>query len=392
MGYASGHYDREMAIGIAVARAAAMTRAEGNGAMVALGVGVQRAKTMIRKVLSRAKATSGLWIAGINSPQAVTVAGTHGLIDAIIELANDHDAKVFAAKLRVTCAFHTPLMEPQEQLFKERVAATPLSQGTKIPFARVMSTTDGKWLDRDLDISYCWDNIRRPVLFGAAINRIISDQGPDGVRFLEIAPHPVLKAYLEQCGGESITLIRRPNPKVPAQNTGEHYQLLEGIGNLLSSGFKNVDFDKLCASPNGATNFVKAKLPEYAYNKSHCWKESGSQQSQRLRERPRPIASPHFRVNVDSHPDLTGHIVFDAVLFPASGCVRSFPPLINTQRFVVAMSKASWRMARWLSATLRSTNHSFSMALVRSQGTLAVLSTATSGSSGRLPPPNTTTV
>jgi hypothetical protein len=26
MGYASGHYDREMAIGIAVARAAAMTR------------------------------------------------------------------------------------------------------------------------------------------------------------------------------------------------------------------------------------------------------------------------------------------------------------------------------------------------------------------------------
>ena len=326
MGYASGHYDREMAVGIAVARAAAMTRAEGNGAMVALGVGVQKAKTMIRKVLSRAKATSGLWIAGINSPQAVTVAGTHELIDALVELANDPNAKVFAAKLRVTCAFHTPLMEPQEQLFKERVSATPLGQGTKTPFARVMSTTDGKWLDRDLDINYCWDNIRRPVLFGTAINKIISDEGPDGVRFMEIAPHPVLKAYLEQCGGEPITLIRRPNPKVPAQNTGEHYQLLEGIGNLLSTGFKNLDFDKLCAAPDGTTDFVKAKLPEYPYNKSRCWMESGLQQSQRLRERPRPIASPHFRVSVDTHPDLTGHIVFDAVLFPASGCVI---PLLN---------------------------------------------------------------
>ncbi|KAF8414445.1 hypothetical protein L210DRAFT_3654203 [Boletus edulis BED1] len=34
---------------------------------------------------------------------------------------------------------------------------------------------------------------------------------------------------------------------------------------------------------------------------------------------------PRFRVSADSHPDLTGHIVFDAVtaLFPASGYVES---------------------------------------------------------------------
>ncbi|KAF9230586.1 acyl transferase domain-containing protein [Melanogaster broomeanus] len=149
MGYASGHYDREMAVGIAVA--------QGNGAMVALGVGVQKAKTMIRTVLARAKVSSGLWIAGINSPQAVTIAGTHGLVDAIVELTNDPDAKVFAAKLCVSQA-----------LFKERVAETPLAQGTKTPVARVMSTPDGKWLDRVLDINYCWDNIRCPVLFGTA--------------------------------------------------------------------------------------------------------------------------------------------------------------------------------------------------------------------------------
>ncbi|KAG9317960.1 hypothetical protein JVU11DRAFT_12 [Chiua virens] len=307
MGYASGHYDRETAVGIAVARAAAMTRAEGNGTMVALGVSVQKAKKMIRKVLSQAKTSSGLWIAW----NQLSSSGHCGR------------DKVFAAKLRVTCAFHTPLMEPQEQVFKEQVAATPLSRGTKTPIARVMSTTDGKWLDRAMDVNYCWDNIRRPVLFGTAINKIISDAGTDGVRFLEIAPHPVLKAYLEQCGGEPISLIRRPNLKVPEQNTGEHYQLLEGIGNLLSTGFKNVDFDKLCVSPGGAVDFVDARLPEYPYNKSYCWQESGTGESERLRERPRPIASAHFRVNADSHPDLTGHIVFDAVLFPASGYVES---------------------------------------------------------------------
>jgi acyl transferase domain-containing protein len=328
MGYASGHYDRETTIGIAVARAAAMTKADGNGCMVALGVGVQKAKAMIKKVLANAKATTGLWVAGINSPQAVTVAGKEDLIDAMVELAADPNAKVFAAKLRVTCAFHTPLMEPQEDIFKS-LMKTALPKGTNPPHTRVMSTVEGKWLDRDLDIDYCWDNIRRPVLFGSAIDKLVKENGAGDVLFLEIAPHPVLKAYIEQCGGEPISLIRRPNPKVPAQNTGEHYQLLEGIGNLLGAGFKRIDLGQLCAPANGKFDFVKSKLPPYPYNKSSCWSESASERSLRLREKQRPVSSSHFRLSVDTHASLTGHVVMDAVLFPASGWVSS---LSNSDR------------------------------------------------------------
>ncbi|KAF8439415.1 hypothetical protein L210DRAFT_3646183 [Boletus edulis BED1] len=127
-----------------------MTCAEGSGAMAALGVSIQKAKVMIRKVLLHAKAMSGLWITGINSFQAVT------------------------------CAFHTPFMEWQEQLFKEWIAVTPLSQGTKTHFVSVTSMTDGRWLDRDLNISY-WYNICHPVLSRTAINKISSDEGPNGV-------------------------------------------------------------------------------------------------------------------------------------------------------------------------------------------------------------------
>ena len=39
--------------------------------MVALGVGVQKAKMLMRKIMSDAKVSSGLWITGIDSPQAV---------------------------------------------------------------------------------------------------------------------------------------------------------------------------------------------------------------------------------------------------------------------------------------------------------------------------------
>jgi len=326
MGYASGHYDRETAVGIAVGRAAAMTQAEGNGGMVALGVGVQKAKLMIKKVFARAGVDSGLWIAGINSPKAVTIAGQHELVNLMIEVAADPADKVFAAKLRVTCAFHTPLMEVQENLFKDFVKGAITA--TREPIAKVMSTVDGKWLERDLDVQYCWDNIRQPVLFGTALNKIVQELGTENVSFMEIAPHPVLKSYIEEIGGNPISLIRRPNPKVPAQNTGEHFQFLEGIGNLLMTGYIHIDANKLAGRSDGIVDFVKVPLPPYPYSKSSCWVEDGATKSLRLRSPPRPLAQDNFRINVDTHPDLTGHVVMGAVLYPGAG-YDSFSLLIE---------------------------------------------------------------
>ena len=328
MGYASGHYDRETAIGIAVGRAAAMTQAEGNGGMVALGVGVQKAKLMIKKVFARAGVDSGLWIAGINSPKAVTIAGQHELVDLMVKVATDPADRVFAVKLRVTCAFHTPLMEAQEKTFKDFVKSALTT--THEPIAKVMSTVDGKWLERDLDVQYCWDNIRQPVLFGTALNKIVQELGAENVSFLEIAPHPVLKSYIEEIGGNPISLIRRPT-KAPAQNTGEHFQFLEGIGNLLMTGYAHIDVNKVAGRSDGIVDFIKVPLPPYPSSKSICWTEDGATKSLRLRAPPRPLAQDHFRINVDTHPDLTGHVVMGAVLYPGAGydhlplCIENFP-------------------------------------------------------------------
>ena len=338
MGYASGHYDRETAVGIAVGRAAAMTQAEGNGGMVALGVGVQKAKLMIKKVFARAGVDSGLWIAGINSPKAVTIAGKHELIDLMVEVAADPLDKVFAAKLRVTCAFHTPFMEAQENLFKDFVKSAFTT--TRNPIAKVMSTVDGKWLERDLDVQYCWDNIRQPVLFGTALNKIVQELGAENVSFLEIAPHPVLKSYIEEIGGNPISLIRRPNPKVPAQNTGEHFQFLEGVGNLLMTGYKHIDVNKLAGRTDGIVDFIKVPLPAYPYSKTSCWAEDGAAASLRLRERPRPLSQDHFRINVDTHPDLAGHVVLGAVLYPGSGYVSFLSIVRHLSTFVHRYTEA----------------------------------------------------
>jgi acyl transferase domain-containing protein len=316
MGYASGHYGKKTAVGIAAARSAAMAQVSGNGSMVALGACFHRAKYMIKQILADAHADNGLWISAINSPKDVTVAGDNKLIDMLILLAQDR--KIFVAKLKVSCAFHTPLMDSCEQDFR-MLAKLAFTDGISTPVIRTMSTVDGGWLDRDMDEDYCWDNIRQPVLFGKAVDDIVKEKGPESVVFLEISPHPVLQAYINHCGGKAFSLVRRPNLKTPAKNTGEYHQLLEGIGGLLSAGFKAVNLPKLCATPNGRQDFIQCKLPEYPYNRSKCWSESASDSSMRLREKPRPLASTMFRLSTETHPDLAGHVIFDRPIFPASG-------------------------------------------------------------------------
>ncbi|KIM55636.1 hypothetical protein SCLCIDRAFT_1149455, partial [Scleroderma citrinum Foug A] len=149
VGYASGHYNCEMVVGIAAACAAAMVKADGNGTVFALGVGVQKVKMLMHKVMSDAK------VQDCGSLELTP----HKLSLSLVALAKDPSVMAFAAKLRVSCPFHKLFMEAQEALFKGCVGATPLSQGTKMPIARVMSMTDRKWFECDLDINYFWDNI-----------------------------------------------------------------------------------------------------------------------------------------------------------------------------------------------------------------------------------------
>ena len=316
MGYSSGHYNKKTAIGIAAARSTAMARVSGNGSMVALGACFHRARYMIKNILADAHTASGLWIAAINSPDHVTVAGDSNLVDMLVLLAQSK--KMFVAKLKVTCAFHTPLMDSCEKDFRT-LAKLAFADGISTPVVRTMSSVDAGWLARDMDEDYCWDNIRQPVLFGKAIDDIVKERGPENVVFLEISPHPVLQAYINHAGGKAFSLVRRPNFKVPVKNTGEYHQLLEGIGGLLSAGFKAIDLAKLCATPDGQQNFVQCKLPEYPYNRLKCWSESAGDRSMRLQEKCRPLAGAIFRLSCETHPDLTGHVIFDQPVFPASG-------------------------------------------------------------------------
>jgi len=91
MGYVSGHYNKVTAIGIAIALAAAMKKAEENETMVSLGICFQRARYMIKQVLEGAGVADGLWITAINLPDAVTVASRDELINMLAGIVKGRD-------------------------------------------------------------------------------------------------------------------------------------------------------------------------------------------------------------------------------------------------------------------------------------------------------------
>ncbi|ORY49087.1 hypothetical protein BCR33DRAFT_714146 [Rhizoclosmatium globosum] len=315
MAYAAGFTSFEGAIKLAIARAEAMTRVDGHGAMAAIGCSESEAHQLIDELFNSLKpASKNLWVAGVNSPSSVTLAGSSDLVDAVVALATKED--IFAKKLRVSSPFHTPMME-SVQAVKTRFHSIIKSDTVGKPVARVMSTVTGTWLPQSqYNGDYAWNNMRKPVRFFDAIDRISLEHSD--VVFLEVAPHPVLQSYITECTPNANTTasVRRLGKKDGFVH--EEQMILETCGKLFAFGCEvlpyGVDVIKTCQS----------SLPNYPYNKTvYPVKEDGWRKWERLTDPSPPLSAPVFRLGVQTHPWVTGHQVNDAVIFPAVGYLEA---------------------------------------------------------------------
>ncbi|KAJ3168788.1 hypothetical protein HDU87_000913 [Geranomyces variabilis] len=316
MAYTSGALSKQQAVFVACARAVAMTSVTGNGSMAALGCSRPGAAFLIKSVLKQEGVTDGLWIAAENSPSAVTVAGTDALIAKCIAMAAEKE--IFARTIRVSCAFHTPLMSPAEQLYKSALREHVYVEGADFtPSVPIVSTVQGQSMTGPLDEEYLWANILKPVLFRPAINEVLK-KNPNTI-FIEISPHPVLAAYIAECQGTCISVARRDNPKTPEKNKPEPTELLTGLGTLLTSGYHGADHRRLFGTPEKED----ITPPVYPYNKMRVWLEDPQNLWYRLREAEAPLCESRFMLSTSTHPTLSGHKILGTTVFAASGYVDS---------------------------------------------------------------------
>lgn len=199
--WAAGALSLDQAITLICARSAAQALTMGSGRMAAVGLG----EPSVHEFL--AAAGLPIEVAGINSPNSVTLSGTLADLECLRERLEGQG--VFFRLLDLDYAFHSRFMDPIRGTLLERLGGLAPGAGG-IPL--VSTVTGGVLEGTRLTADYWWDNVRQPVRFAAAIQTLIDN----GCRvFVEIGPHAILQRYVGEClkvaetSGRVLSTLRR---------------------------------------------------------------------------------------------------------------------------------------------------------------------------------------
>ena len=134
----------------------------GSGTMLAVGLSREALHTFINKFEDK------ISIAAVNGPESVTISGTTKELKILAE--QFEEKKIFNKFLRVDVPYHSPILECLKKDFiKSVVHIKPQKSHMKL-----FSTVTGKEiLGEELGPEYWWRNLRDPVYFLDAIEKIL---------------------------------------------------------------------------------------------------------------------------------------------------------------------------------------------------------------------------
>ncbi|MFD3747341.1 SDR family NAD(P)-dependent oxidoreductase, partial [Nocardia sp. NPDC058633] len=299
------------AAGLVTARGRLMQALPTGGAMLA----VQATEDEILPYVS-----DGVSIAAINGPGSVVVSGVES---AVLEIqAHFEAAGRKTSRLEVSHAFHSPLMEPMLDRFRQVARSLSYAQ----PVIPVVSNVTGTLATGLTDPEYWVRHVRDAVRFAEGV-RALEAEGV--TRFLELGPDGVLAAMAQQSLTSDSAVV------VPAQRRDrpEPASLLEAVGRLYVRGVP-VDWESVFAG-HGAR---RVDLPTYAFQRKQYWitpeNGAGDVTSAGLDAADHPLLGAAVmladsegavltgRLSTSTHPWLADHVVGGTVLFPGTGFVE----------------------------------------------------------------------
>ncbi|MET9634399.1 type I polyketide synthase, partial [Lentzea sp. NPDC006480] len=294
----AGVFSLEDAAKLITARATLMQNLPPGGVMIAL----QATEDEVTPHL-----TEGVSIAAVNGPTSIVIAGT--------ETAAREVAKHFekTKQLRVSHAFHSPLMEPMLDEFRAAIAGIAF----EAPIIPLISNLTGEQarVEHITTADYWVSHVREAVRFADGINWLTTH----GVtQFVEIGPDGILSALVEE---GATPLLRKGRNEVEAITTA--------LANLHVRGTK-IDWSAYFAH----TNAKRVDLPTYAFQTKHYWPKGGGgfhdPRAAGLGAARHPLltATVSFadqdgalltgRLTRQTHPWLVDHAVRGAVLLPGT--------------------------------------------------------------------------
>ncbi|MEW2035365.1 type I polyketide synthase, partial [Streptomyces roseifaciens] len=195
--------------------------------------------------------TDEVGIAAINGPQSVVVSGAEDAAVAIGEIFKQQGRKT--SRLKVSHAFHSPLMDPMLADFAEVVSGLSFSE-PRIP---VVSNLTGR-LAEPYTPEYWVRHVREAVRFADGV-QTLHDLGV--TTFVEIGPGGVLSGLAQGCveGAVTVPLLRADRPEQQA-----------AVAALAELHVHGVSPDWQALFPGAR----KADLPTYAFQQQRYWLEA----------------------------------------------------------------------------------------------------------------------
>ncbi|WP_345227047.1 type I polyketide synthase, partial [Streptomyces cremeus] len=292
------------------ARARLMQALPAGGAMAAL-------QATEEEVLARL--TDGISVAAVNGPDSVVVAGDADETAAVAAHFAGLGRKT--KPLRVSHAFHSPLMEPMLKEFRTVVAGLD-AQAPAVPVISTLTgvpATAAQFASPD----YWADHARRTVRFADALTWL-TGHGVDV--FLELGPDAVLSALARSAADDTVAnpLLRPGRPEAAALTEALAALHVHGVG---------VDWEGWFAG----TGARPVDLPTYAFEHRAFWprtalgRHAGDVRGAGLGAAHHPLLAAAVslansdgllltgRLSVRSHPWLAEHAVRGTVLLPGTG-------------------------------------------------------------------------
>ena len=300
------------------------------GAMLAVGASESQAQDWIDELDT---ASGQVSVACVNSPSSVTLSGDLSAIEGLQELLKQKG--VFARKLKVETAYHSPHMNVISMLYLESLSSIQTMSAHES--RRMYSAVTGTAVEASELGPMNWvRNLVSPVLFYDALHEMLRPQGGTASVdiLLELGPHSTLQGAVDQTMAKHnihnvayLPMLKR------GQNAAETG--LDSVAALFARGvpvnLNQVNMGAEDAAVEAPVPLVN--LPSYAWNHSRTfWAETRVSKEYRSRKRPRlsllgapyPKLSGSTRlwkgqIRIAEQPWIRDHKIQTSILYPAAG-------------------------------------------------------------------------
>ncbi|AXB47620.1 type I polyketide synthase [Amycolatopsis albispora] len=294
--HVAGVLSLEDACRLVGARARLMQALPAGGAMVAIRATEDQVSPLL---------TEGVSIAAVNGPSSVVVAGDEAEVLAIAEGFEK------TSRLRVSHAFHSPLMDPMLDDFRAAIGELTFHE-PQLPVVTTGDVTSPEYWVR---------HVRDAVRFADNVSTLVSERA--GV-FLELGPDGVLSAMVAETAPDAVVVpvLRKDRPEEPTA--------LTALAKLHVNGVP-VDWTSLFPGAR------RIDLPTYAFQHEKCWPSmatgarAGDVSGLGLFSTKHPLLTAAMavagsdeivltgRLSLTTHPWLADHRVGGRVVFPGTG-------------------------------------------------------------------------